>query len=308
MAPDRDVVGFVGLGNAGWPMAEHLVGAGFELLVYDADPERASRFAAEHGCRAAGSVLELAPVRTLFTMVPDGTVVRSVLLGPEGLAQRLAPGTVVIDTSSSDPEGTRALAGELAEHGVVLIDSAVSVPEVHGAQSGRITFMVGTDDEQALERVRPLLEAMSESIFFLGGSGAGHTMKTLNNYISAAGLHAALDALMIGFEYGLDPTAMIDVLNVSTGRNWSTQNTLKYHSLPRDFNTGYTLALLVKDLRIAAAVADRAGFDSDRFALLVDGFQAAVDDLGGSADLTASLRHWEHRAGVELPPSAPTRT
>jgi 3-hydroxyisobutyrate dehydrogenase len=301
---DNGLVGFVGLGNAGWPMAEHLVGAGFELLVYDADAERARRFAAEHGCRAAGALSELAGARRLFTMVPDGTVVRAILLGEERLAERLAPGTVAIDTSSSDPAGTRALAGELAQHGIALIDAAVSVPVTRGAHSGRITFMVGADDEEALARVRPLLDAMGESIFHVGPTGAGHTMKTLNNYISAAGLYAALDALMIGFEYGLDPKAMLDVLNVSTGRNWSTQNTLRYHSLPRDFDTGYTLGLLVKDLRIAAAVAERAGFDGARFALLVDGFGQAVADLGGDADLTASLRHWEHRAGFELPASA----
>ena len=303
MAGQVGAVGFVGLGNAGWPMAEHLVGAGFELLVHDADGERAARFAAERGCRAAGSPRELAGVSTLFTMLPDGNVVRGFLLGPERLAEALAPGTVVVDTSSSDPEGTRALAGELAERGVVLIDSAVSVPEVHGAQSGRITFMVGTDDEQALERVRPLLEAMSESIFFLGGSGAGHTMKTLNNYISAAGLHAALDALMIGFEYGLDPTAMIDVLNVSTGRNWSTQNTLKYHSLPRDFNTGYTLALLVKDLRIARRFAARSRFESPLLELLERQYADALEGLGGgNVDHLAALRHWERRAGVQVAP------
>jgi 3-hydroxyisobutyrate dehydrogenase-like beta-hydroxyacid dehydrogenase len=300
----QDTVGFVGVGNAGWPMAANLVAAGFSLLVYDADRERAARFAAEVGAGAAAELTELASVDTLFTMLPDGNVVRSVLFGPERLAEQLAPGTVVIDTSSSDPEGTRALGAELAEHGVVLIDSAVSVPEVGGAHGARITFMVGADDEAALERVRPLLEAMSEHVFHMGGLGAGHTMKTLNNYVSAAGLYAALDALMIGFSYGLDPMTMLDVLNVSTGRNFSTEQTLKYHSLPRSFDTGYTLTLLVKDLRIAAAVAQRAGFESELFALLVDGFDASVADLG-AADLTASLRHWEHRAGFELPASTP---
>ena len=301
---EQGTVGFVGVGNAGWPMAANLVAAGFKLLVYDADRERAQRFAAEVGAGAAVELSELASVDTLFTMLPDGNVVRSVLFGPERLAEQLAGGTVVIDTSSSDPEGTRALGADLAEHGVVLIDSAVSVPEVGGAHGARITFMVGADDEAALERVRPLLEAMSEHVFHMGGLGAGHTMKTLNNYVSAAGLYAALDALMIGFSYGLDPMTMLDVLNVSTGRNFSTEQTLKFHSLPRSFDTGYTLTLLVKDLRIAAAVARRAGFESDLFALLLDGFDASVADLG-AADLTASLRHWEHRAGFELPASTP---
>lgn len=305
MTEDKGTVGFVGMGNAGWPMAANLVRAGFSLVVYDVDHERAARFAGEFGTAVAAELGELASVDTLFTMVPDGNVVRSVLFGPERLAERLAEGTVVIDTSSSDPDGTRALGADLAEHGVILIDSAVSVPEVGGARGARITFMVGADDEAALERVRPLLDAMSEHVFHMGGLGAGHTMKTLNNYISAAGLYGALDALVIGYRYGLDPMTMLNVLNVSTGRNFSTEQTLKYHSLPRTFDTGYTLALLVKDLRIAAVVAERAGFEGELFDLLVDDFQAAVDDLGGGADLTAALLHWEHRAGVELPASVP---
>jgi 3-hydroxyisobutyrate dehydrogenase len=302
----QGTVGFVGVGNAGWPMAANLVAAGYTLLVYDADRERAARFAEEIGASAAGELAELATVETLFTMLPNGGVVRSILFGDERLAERLAEGTVVIDTSSSDPQGTQALAADLAEHGVILIDSAVSVPEIGGAQSARITFMVGADDEEALERVRPLLEAMSEHVFHVGGVGAGHTMKTLNNYVSAAALYGALDALMIGFSYGLDPMTMLDVLNVSTGRNFSTEETLKYQSLPRTFANGYTLTLLVKDLRIAAAVAERAGFDSELPQLLVDGFAASVSDLG-DADISAALQHWEHRAGFELPASEPQR-
>jgi 3-hydroxyisobutyrate dehydrogenase-like beta-hydroxyacid dehydrogenase len=285
-------------------MAANLVRAGYPLVVYDADRERAARFAAEHGVAAAAELGELASVRTLFTMVPDGTVVRAILFGPERLAEQLVPGSVVIDTSSSDPDGTRSLGADLAEHGVVLIDSAVSVPVVGGAQAGRITFMVGADDEGVLEQVRPMLEAMSEHVFHMGGLGAGHTMKTLNNYVSAAGLHAALDALMIGHGNGLDPMTMLDVLNVSTGRNFSTEQTLKFHALPRDFDTGYTVALLLKDLRIAAAVAERAGFESELFSLLVRDFAAAVADLGAQ-DITASLKHWEHRAGFELPAEMP---
>jgi 3-hydroxyisobutyrate dehydrogenase len=302
-----ELVGFVGIGNAGRPMARHLTAAGYELLAHDADRERAAAFAAEHGCRAAVELADLAAASILFTMLPDGTVVRSILLGPQGLAERLAPGTVVIDTSSSDPQGTRELCAELAQRGIALIDAAVSVPVVRGAEVGRITFMVGADDEGALARARPLLETMSEHIFHLGPTGTGHTMKTLNNYVSAAGLYAALDALVIGCEYGLDPMAMLNVLNVSTGRNFSTEETLKYHAVPRDFNTGYTLALLVKDLRIAASVAQDAGFDAETFGLLLSGFEEAVADLGGDADLTAALLHWEHRAGLELPARDPAR-
>jgi 3-hydroxyisobutyrate dehydrogenase-like beta-hydroxyacid dehydrogenase len=284
-------------------MAANLVRAGHRLVVHDVDGDRAARFAAEFGATAAAELGELADVKMLFTMLPDGNVVRAVLFGPERLAERLAAGTVVVDTSSADPDGTRALGAELAAHDVVLVDAAVSVPVVGGVEAGRITFMVGADDEP-LARVRPLLEAMSEHVFHLGGLGAGHTMKTLNNYVSAAALHAALDALMIGHRQGLDPMTMLDVLNVSTGRNFSTEQTLKFHALPRDFDTGYTVALLLKDLRIAAAVAGRAGFESELFDLLVRDFDAAVADLGAQ-DITASLKHWEHRAGAELPAETP---
>src|ERR1700689_4070511 len=101
----QGTVGFVGVGNAGWPMAANLVAAGFTLVVYDADRERAARFAEEIGASAAGELAELATVETLFTMLPNGGVVRSILFGDERLAEQLAEGTVVIDTSSSDPEG-----------------------------------------------------------------------------------------------------------------------------------------------------------------------------------------------------------
>ena len=304
---DGELVGFIGIGNAGRPMARHLARAGHDLLVYDADAARAGEFAAAHGCRVAAAPRELAAVSVLFTMLPDGEVVREVLLGAGGLAAHLVPGTIVIDASSSDPQGTRELAAELARHAVALIDAAVSAAVVRGAELGRITFIVGADDQGALARVRPLLETMSEHIFHVGPTGAGHTMQTLNDYVSAAGLYAALDALVIGCEYGLDPMAMLEVLNVSTGRNFSTEQTLRHHALRRDFDTGHTLALAVKDLRIAALVAERAGFDGEMFALLVAGFEAALADLGADADLTAALLHWEHRAGLELPLREPAR-
>jgi 3-hydroxyisobutyrate dehydrogenase len=298
---DANTIGFVGLGNAGRPMAGNLIAAGHQLVVYDIDGERTRGFAEQHGCQVAQTLAELAGVDVLFTMVPDGTVVREVLYGDERLAERLAAGTVVVDSSSSDPAGTRQLAADLRERGIALVDSPVSVPEVGVARDGRITFMVGTDDDEALARVRPLLEIMGERVFHVGGAGAGHATKTLNNYISASGLYGALDALMMGYRNGLDPATMLAVLNLSTGRNYSTQETLRRTALPRKFDTGYALELLVKDLRIAQALLEEVGVESELAALVERGFAAARDDLGGDVDLTGALRHWEHRAGFELP-------
>jgi 3-hydroxyisobutyrate dehydrogenase len=301
-----DTIGFVGIGNAGWPMAARLIEHGHRVIVYDIDLDRVERFAAEHGSPGARTPDELADVGVLFTSVFDGHGVRDLLLGGGRLADRLRPGTVVIDTSSADPIGTRELGEELAGRGIHLVDAGVSMHELGGRESGRICFMVGGDDEDAVERAVALLGQIGERVFPLGRLGAGHAMKTLNNYVSACGLMAALDALIVGFRYGLDPAAMLDVLNVSTGRNFSTEQTLKYESLPRTFETGYTIELLVKDLGIAAGLAESVEFESPLFRLVVERFAEARADIGGESDLTASLRHWEHRAGEELPASAAT--
>lgn len=296
-------IGFIGLGNAGWPMAGQLVDAGYRLVVHDQESDRATRFAAEHDATAADGAEAFSGADVIFTMLPHGGIVREALLGSGALADGLTPGTIVVDTSSSAPQDTRALAADLAGRGITLVDAAVSEDEVGGGKRGAITFMVGADDAETLERVRPLLEIMSTHLFHLGPVGAGHAMKTLNNYVSSAGLHAALDALMIGHRCGLDPAKLLDVLNLSTGRNFSTQETLKYKALPRQFERRYALGHLVKDLGIAGRLAAETGFETDLVELLERDFGAARDEIGRDEDLTTSLLHWEHRAGVELPAS-----
>jgi 3-hydroxyisobutyrate dehydrogenase-like beta-hydroxyacid dehydrogenase len=300
-----ETIGFIGLGKAGWPMAAQLASAGHRLVVYDGDPERSASFAAAHGASAARSGRDFAAVTVLFTMLPHGGIVREALLGPLAVAEQLSPGTVVVDTSSADPLGSRALAAELAERGLRFVDAGVSENEIGGGKTGAITFMVGSDEQDTLERVRPLLEVVGERVFHVGRAGTGHANKTLNNYVSAAGLHAALDALMIGYRLGLDPAAMVAVLNVSTGRNFSTQQTLPVKALPRSFEPRYSLGHLAKDLGIAGALAEATGFASELPALLTRAFEAARDDIGPEEDLTNSLRHWERRAGATLAATTP---
>jgi 3-hydroxyisobutyrate dehydrogenase len=296
----RKTVGFVGLGHVGRPMAANLVGVGYDVVVHDADRERAVLFAADHGCTHAETPLALADAEAIVTMLPNGEVVRDVLLR-SGLGERLPAGTLAIDTSSSDPLGTQELGAELSRRGVHLVDVGVSMPEGGRAAERMITFMVGADDDDAFARAAVLLEAMGNRIVRVGPLGAGHAMKTLNNYVGAAGLAAALDALVVGCRYGLDPVTMLGVLNFSTGRNFSTEFPLRERAVTRRFDSGYALSLLLKDLRIAAKVAERAGFDPDLLALLESEFGAAAEALEGDPDHLVSLEHWEQRAGVRLP-------
>jgi 3-hydroxyisobutyrate dehydrogenase-like beta-hydroxyacid dehydrogenase len=304
MNPNPAVVGFVGLGQQGGPMAANLVAAGYDLIVRDLDPDRERRFVAAHGARGCdGDPAALAEAGILIAMLPDGRVVRDALFGEDGIASRLRPGTIIVDTSSSDPYGTRELGGELAELGLVLLDSPVTRPEAVGEDTRRITFMVAGDDDEAVDRVMPLLEAMAERVFRAGRLGSGHAMKTLNNYVSAAGLAAALDAMVAGQRFGVDVETMLEVFNAGTARNFSTANTLIEEAMSRRYAAGFQLALMVKDLRIASSLFERVAFDAPIPPLVRDQFAEALAGLDDPrADLSRSLEGWESRGAVRVPP------
>ena len=139
---------------------------------------------------------------------------------------------------------------------------------------------------------------LSEQIFRTGSLGTGHAMKALNNFVAAAGFIAAAEALLVGRRFGLDPSVMVEVLNASTGRNFSTEFTLVAHVLPRTFATGFALGLMTKDVGIAAGLADAVEVDSPLSHLVRDRLSAAADELGPAVDHSAAVLHWEREAGL----------
>lgn len=214
-------VAFIGLGMMGLPMASRLVAAGFAVRGSDLSAEARSSLA-ERGGAVFDSPAEAAVgAEVVITMLPDGRIVRDVLLGSGGVAQAMAPGGLVVDMSSSAPLGTRTLAEELAGGGLSLIDAPVS-GGVRRAVDGTLAIMAGGEAAQ-IERARPLLDAMGRSVFATGPVGSGHAAKALNNYVSAAGLAAACEAAIVAERFGVDPAVLVDVLNASTGRNNSTE-------------------------------------------------------------------------------------
>jgi 3-hydroxyisobutyrate dehydrogenase len=297
-------VGFVGLGNMGWPMARNLARAGFRLTVRDADTARQQRFADEHSARAADAPSAFRDVEAVVTMLPTGRIVREVMLEWQGgLGRALPRGAIVVDMSSSDPTGTRELGRALAANGIAVVDAPVSggVPK---ADAGTLAIMIGGDDAAAIERARPLLEVMGKKLFLTGPLGSGHAMKALNNYVAAAGFTAAAEALIVGHQFGLDPAVMVEILNASTGRNFSTEYTMTEHVLPRKFATGFALGLLAKDVAIAADLVDAIGAEAPVCRLLRELWAEAATAMGGSVDHSVALRHWEQRNGLELPARA----
>lgn len=291
LPPQR--IGFIGLGNMGAPMAGHLARAGFTLVVADTNPAALARAAAQ-GFEVPASLTELARrVALVITMLPDGHVVQEVLTGASGLVPGLAAGSVVIDMSSSRPAGTRALSAELAGAGITLLDAPVS-GGVRKALDGSLAIMAG-GDPQALERALPVLEAMGK-VHRTGASGTGHAMKALNNYLSAAALATTAEAVLAGERFGIEPRVMIEIFNSSTGRNTATEQKFPAHVLPRTFNSGFALALMAKDLRIALELAREAGTPAALLADCTALYAQALERLGSGADNTDLVRYLEQAA------------
>lgn len=300
----KERIGFIGLGNMGAPMARRLVDAGYELVVTDAVPEAVERFAAGSKCERAASPQSIGErCRVVITMLPNGQIVREVLLGANGLAPRLAPGSVAIDMSSSSPIGTRELSADLATIGIALVDAPVS-GGVKKAADGMLAIMVGGEAEP-VTRVRPILEAMGK-VFATGPSGSGHAMKALNNFLSAANLAIAAEAVIAGQRFGLDPATMISILNASTGRNTGTDSKFPNNVLPRTFNSGFALGLMAKDLRLALEVARSSGAPAGLLEKTAQMWAAAEQQLGGKADNTEVVKYLESLApsNAEQKPNA----
>ncbi|MQA07788.1 MAG: NAD-binding protein [Pseudonocardiaceae bacterium] len=287
-------VGFVGLGRMGWPMARNIVAAGFPLVGYDADAEITVDFVAENRATAAVEPADFAAVDVVVTMLPTGRIVREALLdwGDGGIAAHLQPGSVLVDMSSSEPVGTRELGGRLRGRGIGMVDAPVS-GGVEKATDGTLAIMLGTDDAAAsIERAVQVIDAMSARIFRTGPLGSGHAMKALNNYVAAAGFTAGCEALNAGREFGLEPEVMVEVLNSSTGRNFSTEDTFVKHVLTERYDTGFTLGLMTKDVGIAADLAEELGLPAPVCAAVHARLRDAAEGIGGSRDHSAAITHW----------------
>jgi len=293
LPPER--IGFVGLGNMGAPMARHLIAAGYQLLVADANPAALESFCTSVQCERARSLVELGRAcRLVITMLPDGAAVRQVLLGDDGIAAGLTPGCVVLDMSSSEPLGTRELGAKLADSGICLIDAPVS-GGVKRAVTGTLAIMAG-GEPAAITRCRPVLARLGQ-VFCSGASGSGHAVKALNNYLSAVALAATAEAMLAGERFGIEPTAMLEILNHSTGRNTATEQKYPAYVLPRSFNSGFALGLMAKDLRIALGLAESLGSPSALLGECTALWSRAERLLGAGADNTEIVRYLESSRG-----------
>ncbi len=275
-------VAVIGLGNMGVPMANRLIQAGFTVTGFDLFEPARQRFAAAGGKIATDVIAAAKSADVVITLLPDGKAVRAAI---EGIQKSLKPGCVVMEMSSSDPIGTRTLGEACIAAGVEFIDAPIS-GGVKRATDGSLAIMVGGADA-TIDRVAALLSAMGKSIFRTGVLGSGHAMKALNNYVSAAGLIAAVEAIHIGEKFGLNPDLMTDIFNASTGRNNTTEVKLKPFIISKAFNAGFPLKLMAKDVRTADSLAHAIGVPSPLADVCAQLWDDASQSLGPTADHTA---------------------
>ena len=278
------MIGFVGLGNMGQPMSARLAAVGFRVTAFDIDASARERAAGEPGVDVVSTLSAVAAgTRAVILILPNSQVVREVVLD-EGLLEALEPRTLLLDMSSSDASETRALAGRLTAHGVRFLDAPVS-GGVTGAREGTLTIMVG-GAEGDLADCRPALEALGDEVIHVGDLGAGHALKALNNLLSATSLLASSEALVTAIEFGLDPEVVLDVLNRSSGRSWSTELKLPKFVLTGSFDSGFALRLMLKDMRIATSLARKVGTPALLGETVAEYWAQAAGALAEDADHT----------------------
>jgi 3-hydroxyisobutyrate dehydrogenase len=293
-------VAFLGLGAIGRPMAARLAAApGITLAVWNRTAARARAFAAETGARHATSPADAARgaevVITCFAVSAD---LESLLDRTDGLIAGLAAGALLVDCTSGDPATSRRIAARLAEHGVGFLDAPVSGGTI-GAEQGTLTVMVG-GDAALLERARPVLSAFGKKIVHCGDVGAGDALKAVNNALLAVHVWSTAEGLAALAKAGVKADVALDVINASSGRSNASMNLFPERVLTRAFPRTFRLALLDKDVGIAAGVAREQRVPAPLLQLTADLFRIAHNALGEEADHVEAVKLVEQWAGVEI--------
>lgn len=290
---------FLGLGAIGRPMAARVALAFPNLVVWNRSPDRAAAFAAEHNVRAAPSPAEAAKdADVVITCFPLSRDVESVLDGPDGLIAGMKKGTTLVDCTSGDPATSKRIASRLAELGIDFVDAPVSGGTA-GAEKGTLTVMVG-GDMAVFERMEPIFKSFGQKVVHCGAVGAGDALKAVNNAMLAIHVWSTAEGLATLAKAGVDPKVALDVINTSSGRSNASMNLFPDRVLTRAFPRTFRLALLEKDIGIAAQVARDHKVPAPVTQLTADLFTLARGELGEVADHVEAVRLIEQWAGVEI--------
>jgi 3-hydroxyisobutyrate dehydrogenase len=293
-------VAFIGLGHMGGHMCRNVISAGFAVSAFDLDPEALARSAA-HGARATDSVADCVhDAEILLTSLPGPPQVDTVLCGPDGAIAAMAPGSLVVDMSTSSLEvGRRARAGADAA-GVALLDAPVAGQTI-GAEAGKLAIYVGGPAE-AFARARPVLEAMGDPhrIFHLGAAGSGYAVKLLLNLTWFIQAVATAEALTVGVKAGVDLAALHGALVASPANSVFLERDVLPLLGAGDYDEGFAMKLVTKDLGLAVDLARDVGVPVELSSLVEQIHRRARAAYGDDAGEMSAVRLYEDLAGVQL--------
>jgi 3-hydroxyisobutyrate dehydrogenase len=289
-----DAVGMIGLGNMGMPMAERLLNAGRPVVGFDTAPQALERFVATGGTPATSAADVGARSDCVILMLPNSDIVESVLVG-DGVISATKSNALIVDMSSSEPLRTRQLAQRITGAGRRFVDAPVS-GGVSGAVAGTLTIMAGGVEDDVTSATEVLRHF--GQVTRIGDIGSGHALKALNNLMSATHLWISCEALAVAEAFGIDPAILVDVVNRSTGKSWSTEKKLPAFILSERFDSGFALQLMVKDITIAAKLARELGASHALADTTLTVWSEAANQLPPGADHT-EIAKLLRKPGVE---------
>jgi 3-hydroxyisobutyrate dehydrogenase-like beta-hydroxyacid dehydrogenase len=288
-------IGFIGLGNMGFPMARRLIEAKHQLVIFDTRKEAVDKLVTL-GAQAAASPKDVADrVETVMASLPSLQASLEVATGKDGVIE----GSRVkrfVDLSTVGSQMAVRIHDILAKRNIVQVDSPVS-GGVGGAEKGTLAVMV-SGPKADFETLKPALEVIGK-VFFIGEKpGAGQTMKLANNFLSATAMVATSEAVVMGVKSGLDPKVMIDVINSGSGQNTASRDKFPRAILPRSFDFGFATGLMVKDVRLCLDEMKSLGLKMEVAEAVARLWEVVIRDMGAESDFTTAIKPIEKAAGV----------
>lgn len=283
-------IGFIGVGNMGLPMAENLIKAGHSVRVFDLSETAVAKAVAAGGFAVSSVTDAVADADVVVTMLPAGKHVRQVYMGEDGILAAAAPGTLFIDSSTIDVESARTVIAAAVAAGMAMIDAPVS-GGTGGAAAGTLTFMCG-GEQASFDRAKPYLDIMGKNIVLAGAAGNGQAAKICNNMILGISMLGVAEAFVMAEKLGLDHQKLFDVASTASGQCWALTS---YCPVPgpvpaspanRQYQAGFTVGMMLKDLRLAQEAAQSAGAATPMGAAASAAF--ALFDNAGNTDLDFS--------------------
>lgn len=284
-------IGFIGLGQMGLPMSINLMKSGYSVEGYDIDIKALKNFKEQQGY-VANNLRELfLGKKIIITMLPNGKIVKKIIMDMLRSNKALYKDLIIIDMSSSDPVGTRNFAKILSKYKIKLLDAPVS-GGVKKAISGDLSIMV-SGEKKIIKKVTNVLKSMGANIIETGAIGSAHAMKAINNYVSAIGLMAASEAILVGREFGIKADTINDVLNISSGKNNSTENKIKQFIISNKFSSGFSLSLMSKDLNLAYKLSKYLNLRTNGIKYAAGAWKKANNNLHKNSDHTEIFNYLE---------------